>query len=176
VPVDNTVRGIFDRRREATIAVRRLGQQSVPADSIDVFVLDPSGDVRERVKVEDEAGALRGAFIGAAVGAVGGAVIVILVGSGLLGPANVEPLELASIRGAIRAIALAAAAGVPLGALIGMGHWRGSAQIDPDETRGALLMVVVRTKELEEVSQRVLEEAGAASVSTGSWRAPSGSS
>lgn len=159
------VRGIFSNREGVTRAVERLARKSVPPDAIDVIVLDARGEPTRSVPVEDEAGTLRGALIGAACGVALGVVIVVLTLAGVFGPVGVELLGTATLAGALRAILMSAVACVPLGALFGMGHWRGRKKIRLSEVEAGAVAVVVESDELAGVARRVLEEAGARSVS-----------
>lgn len=162
--MSTAVRGIFHGREGVKRAVERLAEKSVPADTITVWVLDDDGKPKRQVAVEDEAGTLRGALIGAAVGGAVGLAIAVLGLAGAFGAVGVERLGLGSLAGILRAIATGAAAGVPLGALLGLGHWRGRKTLSEDELDGGAAMVVVESDELAETARRVLEEAGAERV------------
>ena len=159
------VRGVYSSREGVTRAVERLAQQSVPSDAIDVVVLDARGTETRRVPVEDESGTLRGALIGAACGVALGVVIVVLTLAGVFGPVGAEPLGASTLAGALRAIVMAAVACVPLGAILGMGHWRGRKKIRLSEVEEGSVAVVVESDELAGVARRVLEETGARNVS-----------
>lgn len=161
------VRGVFTDITAATDAVHGLAENSVPADIIDVFVLDEHGSPTRAVPVEDESGVLRGAMIGASGGAVLGLVIVVLIATGVIVDADVDPLDYDSIAGALQIMATAAVAGIPLGAILGMGHWQGRKKVALEEGDSGSIMVVVATKELSEVARRVLEGAGAHTVTMG---------
>lgn len=159
-PPDRTEISAVFRDRDAVVrAVERLAEKSVPADSVRVFVDDGRGGRRE-IPVEDESGALRGALIGAAVGAAIGVAIVVAVALGLYGPAEVGVLSFRGVAGALRAILGGAAAAVPLGALLGLGYWRGRKKISEDDFRSGTATVVVESDELSELARRVLQEAG----------------
>lgn len=158
------VRGVFRDRAAVARAVRRLAQKSVPSDAIEVAVLDARGEPVRRVPVEDESGALRGAVIGGLAGAALGVVLVTLALSGAFGPVPVDPLGWRSLSGALRAILMASVAAVPLGALLGMGHWRGRKKIELEEIETGSVAVVVESNELAPVARQVLRESGADQV------------
>lgn len=159
------VKGVFHGKKRLTRAVERLAENSVPADVIAVHVLDPSGNPAREVPVEDESGALKGAILGAVAGAGVGLLILVLVLSGALGRVGVDLLDPRSIFGALRTVVAAAAAGVPLGALLGLGRWRGRKKIsDEDLERGSGATVTVKSDSLAETARRVLRESGAEGV------------
>jgi hypothetical protein len=157
------VKGVFRDRDLVERAVRRLAENSVPANQIRVHVVDAARDVVREVPVEDEAGTLRGAGVGALVGAVVGVALVGLAFSGILGT-RVDLFELATWRGAVRAVLLAAAAGVPLGALLSIGHWRGGDRIDIEDLDKGFVVVQVTSAARVDIARRVLEEAGAEQI------------
>lgn len=159
-----TVEGVFHDRGSVTRAVEALAEKSVPADSVRVFVRDRSGERRREVPVEDESGALRGAIIGAGVGAVLGLAIAVAVGAGMLGATGTGILSLEGLTGALGAILAAAAAGVPLGGLLGMGYWRGRKRIADVELEEGTAVVVVESDELSPLAQDTLRDAGASDV------------
>ena len=166
-PDAHAVVGTFDDRESATAAVHGLAERSVPADIIDVYVLDDTGAPTRTVKVEDESGVLRGALLGLAGGAFLGLGIVVLAAAGVLVDADVEFLTYDSIAGAFRIVALTALAGVPLGGVLGLGHWRGHKKISVDEAESGSILVVVTTDELAALARQVLRQAGARSVESG---------
>jgi hypothetical protein len=157
-----TVVADFRDRASLNRAVRELTGHSVPVDSIHVYVRSPDGERRE-IPVETEAGVLRGALLGAAAGAGIGVVIVGLALAGVFGEAAVGPL--AGIVGALRTVLLAAAAAVPLGALLGMGRWRSRGKISDQELEQGGAEVVVTSEELEPRAREILERAGAVQIS-----------
>lgn len=159
------VRGVFHSRDALTRAVRGLAEKSVPTDSISVHVLDEEGNHRRQVRIEREAGALRGALIGAAAGATLGVIIVVLLTSGALGSVGIDLLSVESVVGALRTIATTAVAAMPLGALIGMGNWRAKAEISAVELQDGAAEVVVESDVLADTARSVLFESGAESVS-----------
>jgi hypothetical protein len=159
-----TVVAAFRDRASLNRAVRELTGHSVPVDSIHVFVRSPDGRRRE-IPVESEAGVLRGALLGAAVGAGIGVVIVALVIAGVFGDPAVGPFGVRGIVGALRTVLLAAAAAVPLGALLGMGRWRSRGKISDEEIERGGAEVVVTSEELEPRAREILERAGAVEIS-----------
>ena len=161
--VDASVTAVFSDPADVNRAVRRLTEKSVPADSIRVFLVDESGVRRREVDVEDEAGALKGALIGAAVGAGIGLLIVVLVPV-LMGGVSLGALDVASVLGALRAMAILAVAGVPLGAIVGMGHWRGRKRIAETGLSPHRIHVAVESDELATLARGILLESGAERV------------
>lgn len=159
------VRGMFTDREDAEDAVYRLGQESVPSDSISVHVFDPDAETNRELHVEDEAGTLRGALWGAAGGAALGLLVALLVPTGLLGPMPSEMFEAYTLTVAVSVVAILAVAGLPLGAILGMGHWRTGKRISDREFRRGTVWVSVRSDEMADVARRVLKNAGAERVS-----------
>lgn len=160
-----TVEGVFHDRETLTRAVERLSEKSVPADSIRVFVRDESGERRREIAVEDESGVLRGALIGAGVGALVGLLIAIGVATGMFGPVGTEIFSVDGVLGALRAMLAAAAAGVPLGGVLGLGYWQGRKKIARTDFEEGTAVVVVESDQLSELAKRTLEEVGASDVS-----------
>ncbi len=158
------VEGVFHDRDALTESVRGLLEKSVPADSIRVFVRDARGERSREVDVDDEAGTLRGALFGAAAGGGVALVLALAAAAGFLGPTRVEPLGLVGLSGAFAAALAGAAAGVPLGALLGMGRWRGASRIGAVEIRDTGAVVVVESSELAELAASVLRGTGAERV------------
>lgn len=158
------VEGAFRDREAVEDAVYALGQQSVPSDSIHVYVADASGKRKRELQVEKEAGTLRGALYGAGAGAVIGLVIVLAVPTGMFGPVTIDFLTADTLLGAVRVIATMAVAGLPLGAILGMGHWRGGDRISDRELGDGSILVTVRSDELADTARRVLRDAGAERV------------
>ena len=159
-----TVKATFRDRDRVAEAVQRLGEKSVPADVISVRVVDADGRLVRTVPVKDESGALPGALWGAAAGATLGLVLVLLTVTGVLGPADVELFSMRSAFGALRTIAVLAAGGVPLGALVGMSFWHGAREIPVGELDSGRIEVVVESEEMEELATTVLKEEGADTV------------
>jgi len=162
------VEGLFDDRRRLTRAVQRLGERSVPADTIRVFILDQAGNRMREVRVEDEAGALKGAIIGGAVGAAVGVLIVIVFAVASFDPADVGLFGLQGIASGLWAISLLTVAGAPLGALLGLGHWPGRTRMSRGEIDEGQSLVVVRSRTLAALAREVLEEEGALRVTVSS--------
>lgn len=157
------VAGVFSRPDGVARAVEMLQAESVPADEIDVFAVDDEGKRTRRITVEDDPGTLRGAVIGAAVGATLGLVIMILSMTDLFGEwggpfSNTELIDVLRVMGA------AAAMGVPIGAVIGMGHWQGKKKMVTRDFGQGAVMVVVESDEMQEVARRVLHASGADQV------------
>ena len=161
--VDASVTGVFRNPDDVSRAVRRLTAKSVPVDVIRVFVVDETGTRRREIPVEDEAGALKGALVGAGLGALVGLVIVILVPI-LMGSASLGALGTATLMGSLRAIAICAVAGLPLGAILGMGRWQGSKRIAATGLTPHRIHVAVESEELASLARAVLEDAGAERV------------
>ncbi|MGE0161054.1 MAG: hypothetical protein AB7T31_16785 [Gemmatimonadales bacterium] len=159
-----TVVAEFRDRASLNRAVRELTGNSVPVDSVQVFVRSSDGRRRE-IPVEGEPGVLRGALIGAGVGAALGVLLVGLVLAGAFGEAGVSVLGLRGIVGAVRTILLTAAAAVPLGALLGMGRWRSSGKISDEEIERGSAEVVVTSEALEPRARQILHRAGAVRIS-----------
>jgi hypothetical protein len=161
--VDASVTGIFHDPEDVNRAVRRLTAKSVPVDVIRVFVVDETGTRRHEIAVEDEAGALKGALVGAGLGAAIGLLVVILVPL-LTGSASVGALGVSTLMGALRAIAICAVAGLPLGAILGMGHWEGRKRIAASGLSPHRIHVAVESEELASLARSVLEDSGAERV------------
>lgn len=157
---DAPVKGVFRDRDGVSRAVRGLTAESVPVDSIRVFVV-PSDGRRREIPVEDEAGALRGALMGASIGTAVGLVLALLVTTGLLGSGSAGLLGISSISDALGAIAVCAIAGVPLGTILGMGHWDAKKKISESDVTDGEVHVVVESAKLAALAVRVLERAGA---------------
>lgn len=155
------VMGVFRSRTGVAEAVRRLAERSVPSNEIDIVVLDADGRPRRRVSVEDESGTTRGAVAGAIIGAAIGVVVVLLLTFGAVGAVPAERIGAGTLFGALRAIAVLAAAGVPLGGLIGLGYWNGRTRIGAREAEEGAVAVIVETDELVDVARSALEESGA---------------
>lgn len=161
------VRGVFHDENQVRKAVERLLEQSVPVDEITVTVLDPSDTPKREVPVEDETGVLHGTLIGAAAGGALGFVAAILAIGVYAGwPELLTGIGLSwMLRGAV----IGAVGGVPLGAILGMGRWRKDEELGAEDLDAGSVVVDVRSGELAELAQRVLDEAGADRVTvTGS--------
>jgi hypothetical protein len=90
---------------------------------------------------------------------------VALVIAGVFGDPAVGPFGVRGIVGALRTVLLAAAAAVPLGALLGMGRWRSRGKISDEEIERGGAEVVVTSEELEPRAREILERAGAVEIS-----------
>jgi len=157
-----TIRGTFQNRKTMSRAVRGLSEKSVPADMIDVQVIDGDGNPTRQVEVEDEAGTLRGAIIGGICGAVLGLAVAIFVLAGGLGPTEASGSR--AVGGAIGVALSLAVAGVPLGAIIGLGYWRGKTKVSQREMREGSVVVSVESDALAETARVVLQDAGAVAL------------
>lgn len=164
-PASHAVSGLFHRRESVERAVERLAEKSVPADDVSVYVVDEGGNPGRRITIHEQPGTFRGALIGAAAGAVLGALIVVLTVLDVFGPARVDPFGVLSVLGAFRTIAASAAAGIPIGAVIGMGRWQGRKSLSVRDLRGAGVLVVVESRAMAEVAREALRESGAERVS-----------
>lgn len=160
-PSMTEVKGAFRDREDVERAVYRLGQESVPSDSIRVYVTDTEGGSTRELDVEEEAGTLQGALVGAALGTLIGLLVVALVPTGALGAAPAELFEASTLSFAVTVVAILAVGGLPLGAIVGMGHWRIGERISEHELRGGNVWVAVRSDELADVARRILQESGA---------------
>jgi hypothetical protein len=131
---------------------------------IDVRVMDAEGNLKRKVSIEDESGTLRGAITGAICGAVLGTVVAVFALFGGLGPATTETGGVRALGGAIGVALSLAAAGVPLGAFVGLVFWKGRMKVSQREVREGSVVVVVKSEELAETARGVLEDAGAVRV------------
>lgn len=158
-----TVSGIYHDASRVTDAVRALLGASVPAETIGVEIRDEAGR-RRRVTVGDEAGVVEGAIHGAWIGAgLGGLVMFIAafaMGAGTEGGLLPVGPFAAAISGALGG----GAAGVMLGAIVGMGRWKGMPDLDPAVLANGSVVVSVRSDALADKAQRILSEAGAEHV------------
>lgn len=167
-PIDpigkQTVKGLYRTPGDVSRAVDSLVANSVPADDVDVYVVDELGRPTRRLSIRDEPGTTRGAIVGAVVGASLGVVVLALVFLGVLGASWIEAFGPNVAISALALIFVPAAAGVPIGAVIGMGHWQGRKKISVPEIDTGGVIVVVQTDELADVARRVLRDTGAANV------------
>lgn len=161
----HAVTGLFRQPNDVERAVQRLAENSVPPDEIDVYVVDASGQAGRRIGVRDEPGTLKGAIVGAIAGGIVGFIIVILTLLDAFGPVTADPFGASSLLGAMRTIGASAAAGVPIGAVLGMGHWQGKKKLETSGLRGDRMMVVVESDELADTARRVLRDSGAERIS-----------
>jgi hypothetical protein len=161
--VDAGVTGVFRDPEDVKRAVRRLTAQSVPPDTIRVFLVDEQGRRSREIEVEDEAGALRGGLVGAGLGAILGLLIAILVPV-FGGGAGVGGLGMSTLLGTLRVMALCAVAAIPLGVIIGMGRWPGRRRIEETGLRPHRIHITVESEALAPRAREVLEAAGAERV------------
>lgn len=157
------VRGVFHGRDEVNQAIYNLGKESVPSDSIRVYVVDERGRLQREIPVEQESGALRGVTRGAAAGGAVGVLVAVLA-SGALGIRPI-PFGYDSWVAAAMLVVVLALAGIPFGVAFTMGRWRlGDRASDNELARGGA-WVEVESDELAETSRRALRGAGASDVS-----------
>jgi hypothetical protein len=149
-----TTAAIYHDEDKLADAVETLLGQSVPVDEISVVIRGRDGEVKREVPVEDETGAKRGAAIGAAVGATLGAVGVTLASVGTAMVAA-GPL-LAAVQGA----AAGGVAGIPIGGVLGLGHW-GGVHIGEGELEEGSALVAVHSDDLASLARGVFESTGA---------------
>ena len=93
-----------------------------------------------------------------------GAVVVGLVFLGVIGGSWIEAFGPNVFLSAVALICVSGAAGVPIGAVIGMGHWEGRKRLAVPEVDNGGVIVVVQTDELADVARRVLRDTGAVDV------------
>ncbi len=160
-PDRHHVVGYFDDADGVARAVEELGAASVPADEIDVYVIDGHGERDRRVSVERRFGTTRGAVLGAVGGAALGLAAVV-VAFFAQGPG--DPLGITSLSGIVRVVGASAAMGIPIGAVLAMGRWRGRTTLQTSDFANGGVAVVVETDQLSDVARRVLEDAGATRV------------
>jgi hypothetical protein len=145
-------------------AVDSLVANSIPADELDVYVVDESGKPTRKLNIRDEPGTRRGAILGAVVGASLGLLLVVLAFLDVLGESWIASFGPNAFLAGVALVCVSGAAGVPIGAVIGMGHWQGRKKISvPDLERGGVI-VVVQTDEMADVARRVLRDTGAVNV------------
>lgn len=159
-----TIRGTFQNRTTMSNAVRGLSEKSVPADMIDVQVIDADGNMMRQVEVEDEAGTLRGAIIGGICGALIGIAVIVFELAGGLGPDSTGTPGNTALGGAVRLAISVTLGGIPLGAIIGLGYWNGRTKVSKREMREGSVVVSVESDELAETARGVFEDAGAVAV------------
>ena len=159
-----TIKGLYRRPGDVSRGVDSLVANSIPVDELDVYVVDELGKPTRRLAIRDEPGTTRGAIIGALVGACLGALMVALVFLGLLGESWIDSFGPNIYISTLALICVPAVAGVPIGAVIGMGHWQGRKRISVPEIQSGGVIVVVQTDELADVARRVLRDTGAVDV------------
>jgi hypothetical protein len=164
--VSNPIKGRFRDSEHAAKAVERLADHSIPADEVRVFVVDDDGKPKRRIAVREGFGSKRGAIIGGLVGAGLGAVLALLVQADLLSSASIGGLNEAAPFFSVLWVAVAGGAvGVPIGAVVGMGHLLRRQRMTVSPTDPMSVMVIVETRELADEARRILREAGADDVS-----------
>lgn len=157
-----TVRGIFHDEERVRSAVERLLERSVPADEIEVTVLDAGGAPTRDMPVEDESGVLHGALMGAALGGWVGLMAAVIAVGFFAGWS--ELLTSIGLSWALRGALTGAVGGVPLGAILGMGRWRKDEELASEDLDAGSVVVEVHSGELADVARRVLDEVGAERV------------
>jgi hypothetical protein len=162
---NHRVAGVFSRPDDVTRAVERLSAESVPADEIDVFAIDDEGKQTRRIAVDEESGTLKGAVIGAVAGAALGLVVMLLAMTDVFGSVFAGPFSDTELLNVLRVMGASAAMGVPIGAVVGMGHWQGKKKLVTRDFGQGAVMVIVESNELQDVARRVLRDAGADQVS-----------
>ena len=159
-----TIRGLYRRRGDVSRAVDSLVANNIPVDELDVYVVDELGRPTRRLSIRDEPGTTRGAIAGAIMGASLGAVVLALVFLGVLGESWIDAFGPNVYISTLALLCVPAAAGVPIGAVIGMGHWQGRKKVSVPEVETGGVIVVVQTEELADVARRVLRDTGAVDV------------
>lgn len=158
------VSGVFHDRKQVRRAVERLMAKSVPTDEISVTVMDARGEPKHDIPVEDEPGVLHGALMGAGVGA-GLGLVTAIVAIGVYAGWS-ELWSVVGLSWAFRGALIGMVGGVPLGAVIWMGHWRKKDEFGDADLDGGSVVVEVRSDELAELARRILDDAGADRVTT----------
>ncbi|MGE0161263.1 MAG: hypothetical protein AB7T31_17845 [Gemmatimonadales bacterium] len=156
------IEGRFETAESAAQAVEHLIDANIPTDQIDVYTIDRSGNRGPKAKMSQAPGVKRGALIGAAVGAVFGLLAFIAVG--VTGSFGVDDVATLTAVHALYYIGACAAAGVPLGAAIGMTGWIGKRRLDTAGSHAQSFVVVVRTDSLGDEARHALRAAGATDV------------
>lgn len=155
------VEGRFEGREQLRHAVNGLMARGVPTNTIRVYLVDRHGTRRRELPVDSGSGALKGALIGAAGGAIVGLAISALLSIGVSAGSQGAPLGVGSFLGGLRVAALLAAGGVPLGGLLGMGHWQGAYRLSSADLEEFRASVVVQTRSRADVAREVLAQSGA---------------
>ena len=159
-----TIKGLYRRPGDVSRAVDSLAANSIPVDELEVYVVDQLGKPTRKLAIRDEPGTRRGAVLGALVGASIGALVIALVFLGVLGESWTDAFGPNLLLSAVALICVSGAAGVPIGAVIGMGHWEGRKKVSVPEIEAGGVIVVVQTDELADVARRVLRDTGAVDV------------
>lgn len=154
-----TIRGVFHDEERVRSAVERLLEHSVPADEIEVTVLDASGEPKRDMPVEDESGVLHGALMGGAIGGGLGMMAAVLAVGFSAGWS--ELLTSIGLSWALRGAVIGAVGGLPLGAILGMGRWRKDEELASEDLEAGSVVVEVHSGELADIARDVLEEVGA---------------
>jgi hypothetical protein len=157
------VSGIYHDASRVTDAVRALLGESVPAESIGVEIRDETGR-RRRVKVGDEAGVVEGAVQGAWIGAALGGLIMFIAAFAMGAGTEGGLLPVGPFAAAVSGALGGGAAGVMLGAIVGMGRWKGMPDLDPEVLANGSVVVSVRSDALADKVRRILAESGAEDV------------
>jgi hypothetical protein len=153
--------GRFDSAKGAAQAMEQLAEARIPTEQIEVYTLDRSGNRGRKVRVREGPGVKRGAIVGGAVGACVGLIAFVVVSvTGSFGVAEVATLTLTH---AFYYVGAFAAAGIPLGAAIGMTASEG-VRLSTPSSSGQSFVVVVRTSSLADEARRALQAAGATEV------------
>ena len=163
-PPNHTIKGYYRQPRDVSRAVESLVANSIPVDELEVYVVDDSGKPTRKLNIRDEPGTRRGAIIGALVGASLGFLVVLLVFLDVIGGAWIDAFGPNVFLSAVALVCVSGAAGVPIGAVIGMGHWEGRKKISVPHLDSGGVIVVVQTDELADVARRVLQDTGAVNV------------
>lgn len=161
---NHRVAGVFGRPDDVAKAVENLAAASIPADEVDVFAVDDEGQQTRRLVVRDEPGTLKGAIVGAISGGALGLVAMILAMTDVFGGLLAGPFSDANFLDLLRVVGASAAMGVPIGAVIGMGHWQGRKKMVTRDFGQGAVMVVVESNEMSDIARRVLRESGADQV------------
>lgn len=156
-------KGVFRDRDALGRGVRQLFDKSVPSDSIRVFMVDEDGRRIRELDVADEAGAIHGAKVGAAVGAGIGVLMLVLLAIGIATGVDLDAGATDVIANSWIILA-GAVSGVPLGALFGMGNWRGHKRIPDREFESGAAEVEVEGAGVSGVAADAMRAAGADSV------------
>lgn len=154
-------RGIYHDRDQVRAAVRALLDASVPAHLIRLDLRHPGRGDRT-VPIADEAGVVDGAVRGATWGAVLGALLLFVVTATVALGAGDGPWAANPFSAAARGALWGGAAGVTLGAIIGIGRWRGLRDLDAAWLDGGHARISVESDDLADTVLRVLRESGAA--------------
>jgi len=156
-------RGIYHDRGQVTEAVRALLRASVPAHLIRVALRHPARGARE-VAIADETGVLEGAVRGATWGAALGAAILFAATIAVTVTSGDGPWAGSPFTVAVRGALWGGAAGVTLGAIIGIGRWKGLRDLEAAWLDDGHALISVESDDLAETVLRVLRETGGTEV------------